>query len=56
MLLRKERVPAKRMTLWRLVCSECGPLEPPMRSKTMLDQEARDHAGNEHDGDRVSLV
>jgi hypothetical protein len=55
-LLRKEKVERGRMTVWRLICSDCGELNPPMRSKTMLSQVATEHAGKEHRFDRVSLL
>lgn len=55
-LIRKEEVRAKRVTFWRLVCSVCGPIEPPVRSKIMLPQVAEEHGEKLHPRDHVSLL
>jgi len=39
-----------RVTVWRLECSECGRLTPPVRAKSFIHAVAEQHSREKHLG------
>jgi hypothetical protein len=54
-LIRVDAVRTGRTTHHRLTCSDCGQLDPPVRSKHLAGKVAAEHA-KEHPLDRVQML